>query len=87
MSPSPEDKRYRDSLSPPCATLVVDNVPPDVSAEAITSIFSKVCVLVFSSPQGGGVGVAAWCLISVCVPALACGYHCMFFVRGTFGVW
>lgn len=42
MSPSPEDKRYRDSLSPPCPTLVVDNVPPDVSAEAITSIFSKV---------------------------------------------
>ncbi|CAM9481948.1 unnamed protein product [Scytosiphon promiscuus] len=39
--PSPEDKRYRDSMSPPCPTLVVDNVPPDVSAEAITSIFAK----------------------------------------------
>ena len=41
-SPSPEDKRYRDSLSPPCATLVVDNVSPEVSAEDITSIFAKV---------------------------------------------
>lgn len=41
-SPSPEDKRYRDSLSPPCATLVVDNLSPDVSAEDITSIFAKV---------------------------------------------
>lgn len=43
-SPSPEDKRYRDSLSPPCATLVVDNVSPEVSAEDITAIFAKVCV-------------------------------------------
>eukprot|EP00903_Cladosiphon_okamuranus_P019995 g18369.t2 len=40
-SPSPEDKRYRDSLSPPCATLVVDNLSPEVSAEDITPIFAK----------------------------------------------
>lgn len=42
MAPSPEDSRYRDSLSPPCSTLVVDNVSPDVSTEAITAIFAKV---------------------------------------------
>lgn len=42
MATSPEDSRYRDSLSPPCSTLVVDNVSPDVSAEAITAIFAKV---------------------------------------------
>lgn len=42
MAPSPEDSRYRDSLSPPCSTLVVDNVSPGVSAEAITAIFAKV---------------------------------------------
>ncbi|CAM9508762.1 unnamed protein product [Ectocarpus fasciculatus] len=40
-TPTPEDKRYRDSLSPPCSTLVVENVSPDVSAETITSIFAK----------------------------------------------
>ncbi|CAN0382117.1 unnamed protein product [Ectocarpus sp. 12 AP-2014] len=40
-TPTPEDKRYRDSLSPPCPTLVVDNVSPDVTAETITSIFAK----------------------------------------------
>lgn len=43
MAPSPEDSRYRDCMSPPCATLVVDNVSPDVSAEELTSIFVKVC--------------------------------------------
>lgn len=42
MAPSPEDSRYRDSLSPPCSTLVVDNVSPDVSTEEITAIFAKV---------------------------------------------
>lgn len=42
MATSPEDSRYRDSLSPPCSTLVVNNVSPDVSAEAITAIFAKV---------------------------------------------
>ena len=52
-SPSPEDKRYRDSLSPPCATLVVDNVSPDVSAETITSIFAKVREILSSSPPLG----------------------------------
>ncbi|CAN0372401.1 unnamed protein product [Ectocarpus sp. 8 AP-2014] len=40
-TPTPEDKRYRDSLSPPCPTLVVDNLSPDVTAETITSIFAK----------------------------------------------
>lgn len=42
MSPTPEDSRYRDALSPPCPTLVVDNVSPDISAEALTAIFAKV---------------------------------------------
>ncbi|CAM9498007.1 unnamed protein product, partial [Sphacelaria rigidula] len=39
--PSPEDSLYRDGLCPPCSTLVIDNVSPDVSAEEITSIFVK----------------------------------------------
>lgn len=38
---SPEDPRYRDSLSLPCPTMVVENLSPDVSVEEITAIFAK----------------------------------------------
>ena len=41
---SPEDPRYRSSLSPPCPTLVVDNLSLDVSVEELTDIFAKVMV-------------------------------------------
>ncbi|CAM9776557.1 unnamed protein product [Choristocarpus tenellus] len=60
---SPDDICYRESLAPPCPTLVIDNLSPDCSVEEVTKLLEKALAHMEADGRVGAVEAAVHALV------------------------